>query len=168
MPGGSDRYSTGSRPLRSFTPWWLDGRKPLPQRRSSSPWLASLPVPCEIMHDERRQVLGLAAQAVAEPRPEARPAGLLDAGLDERDGRVVVDRLGVHRPDEAHVVGDLAGVRQQFAEPRARPCRAGANLNFGGDDREALLPAGHAGEPLAHADRVGQFAGRATSPSFGL
>ena len=71
-------------------------------------------------HDERRQVLVLAAQAVAEPGADARPAGELGAGLEEGDGRVVVDRLGVHRLDEAEVVGDLRGVRQQLADPRAR------------------------------------------------
>ena len=57
-------------------------------------------------HDERRQVVGLGAQAVAEPGAERRPARLLRAGLDERDGRVVIDRLGVHRVDDADVIDD--------------------------------------------------------------
>ena len=31
MPGGFDRYSTGSPELRNTTPWYVDGRKPLDQ-----------------------------------------------------------------------------------------------------------------------------------------
>ena len=46
------------------------------------------------------------------------PAGDLVACLDQRDRRVVVDRLGVHRLDDRDVVDDRAGVRQEFAEPR--------------------------------------------------
>ena len=34
--------------------------------------------------------------------------GELGAGLEEGDRRVVVDRLGVHRLDEAEVVDDAA------------------------------------------------------------
>ena len=36
-------------------------------------------------HDERRQVLVVAAEAVVNPRAHARPAGDLRAGLEERD-----------------------------------------------------------------------------------
>ena len=36
----------------------------------------------------------------------------LKARLEEVDGRIVVDRLGVHRLDEAEVVDDLAVVGQ--------------------------------------------------------
>ena len=75
--------------------------------------------------------------------------GELGAGLEERDGRVVIDRLGVHRLDEAEFVDDARGVRQQLADPgpalavlgEAEPARR---------DREARLPRRHAGEPLAH------------------
>ena len=70
-------------------------------------------------HDERRQILVLAAQTVADPRAHARPAGLLAAGLDEGDGRIVIDGVGVDRLDDGDVVDDLGGVRQQFAEPGA-------------------------------------------------
>ena len=52
-------------------------------------------------HDERRQVPILAAQAVADPRAHARPARLLAAALDERDRRIVIDRVRVHRLDDA-------------------------------------------------------------------
>ena len=70
--------------------------------------------PAREQDDERRQVLVLAPQAVGDPGAHARPAGELRAGLHERDRRVVVDRLGVHRADDADVVGDR------------RPCAATA------------------------------------------
>ena len=71
-------------------------------------------------HDERRQVLVLAAEPVTEPRAHARTARLLKAGLDERDRRIVIDRFRVHRLDDGDVVHDLCRVRKQFADPRAR------------------------------------------------
>ena len=47
------------------------------------------------------KVLVLAAQAVGDPGADTGPPGDLKAGLEKRDGRVVVDRLGEHRLDEA-------------------------------------------------------------------
>ncbi len=77
-------------------------------------------------HDhEGRQVLVLAPQAVRRPGADAGPARELGAGLEEGDGRVVVDRLGVHRLDEAELVGHPRGVRQQLADARRRSGRAG-------------------------------------------
>src|SRR5262249_39217087 len=69
--------------------------------------------------DERRQILIHAAKTVANPRAHARVAGLLVAGVKERDGRVVVDRLGVHRFHDADVVGDRLHMRQEIADPGA-------------------------------------------------
>ena len=51
--------------------------------------------------------------------PMLGPAGKLSPGLEKRDGRVVVDRLGVHRADEAKLVGDLRRERQQLGQGRA-------------------------------------------------
>ena len=70
-------------------------------------------------HDERGQVPILAAQAVADPRAHAGTARLLAAALDERDRRIVIDRVRVHRLDDGDVVDDLGDVRQQLADPRA-------------------------------------------------
>ena len=79
----------------------------------------------------------LAAQAVGQPGAHARPARQLGAGLEEGDGRVVVDRLGVHRLDEAQIVGHAGGVRQQFADPGAALAVPGeAKLARG--DRESV------------------------------
>ena len=50
----------------------------------------------------------------------------------------------------------LRGVRQQIADPGAVRCRAGEpELRAG--QRQRRLVAGHAGEPLALADRVRQL-----------
>ena len=107
-------------------------------------------------HDERRQVVVHRAQAVRQPRAHRRPAGDLRAGLKERDRRVVVDRLGEHRLDEADVVDDLAMMRQQLAEPRARLAVLGEFEERAGE-RDRRLLGRHAGEPLAAADVFGQL-----------
>ena len=117
-------------------------------------------------HDERRQVGALAAEPIGQPRADRRASGDLETGLEERDGRVVVDRLGVHRADEAQLVGGLGRVRQQLADPRAGLAVL-LELEEGVDDREALLRGGHAGEPLAFANRVGQL-GAAQTVERGL
>src|SRR4051794_13062349 len=69
--------------------------------------------------DKRRKILVLASESVTEPRPHARPSGLLKTCLDERDRRIVIDRLGVHRLDDGDVVDDPGGMRKQFADPCA-------------------------------------------------
>ena len=56
----------------------------------------------------------------------------MEAGLEKRHRRIVIDGVGVQRPDDADVVGDLCGVRQQFAEPRAGLRRAASNLKIDG------------------------------------
>ena len=57
--------------------------------------------------DKGRQVLCFAPKAIAEPGPDAWPAGLLVAGLEEGYGRIVVDRLGIHRTHNADVIDHL-------------------------------------------------------------
>ena len=108
-------------------------------------------LPGRDQHDERRQIVVHRAEAVGEPGPHRRPAGDLRTGLEERDRRVVIDRLGVHRLDEAHIVDDLAMVRQQIAEPRARLAML-RELEDRAGERNRRLLGRHAGEPLAAAD----------------
>ena len=75
MPGGIRRGTAPDRRRRgTCTPWCCDGRKPLPHRREKSGWSALMPLRLRDQHDERRQVLVLAAQAVAEPGADARAA----------------------------------------------------------------------------------------------
>jgi hypothetical protein len=80
----------------------------------------------------------------------------LVAGLAEGDRRIVVDRLGVHRADEAKIIGDAREVREQFAHPRPALTLAGEAEDRGGH-RKTLLARGHRGEPLPLADRFGQI-----------
>src|SRR5205814_1417814 len=100
---------------------------------------------------EGRQVLVLAPQAIREPRPNTWPAGELGTRLEEGDGRIVIDRLRVHRLDEAQFIDDLRGMRQQLTDPGARltvPCESKA----GRSHRKARLGGRHAGQTLATAD----------------
>lgn len=106
-------------------------------------------------NDKRGQVRALRPKPIARPRAEGRPAGLLMAGLEKRDCRVVVDRLRKHRLDDADVVGNLVMKWQQIADPlptfAVLPKRRD---RVGG--RKRTLPRGHSREPLAHTDRIGQ------------
>ena len=67
-------------------------------------------------HDEAGQVIAFAAQAVVDPRAHARAAGDGRARVHEGVGRVVIDLLGLHRADDADVVGDAADVGQIIAD----------------------------------------------------
>ena len=73
----------------------------------------------------------LAAQAVDEPRAHARPAGELRSGLEERDGRIVIDRFGVHRLDEqrSSAIFAVCGSNSLTHAPDLPCC---ANLNIDG------------------------------------
>ena len=107
-------------------------------------------------HDEVRQVRVFAAETIAQPRAQAGAPRLLAAGLQEGNGRIVVDGFGVHRFDESDVIDDGGRLREQFAEPRPR-----LTMLLKIEDRrgagERLLPGGHAGDTLPHADRIGEF-----------
>ena len=46
-PGGSSRKRTGVLPPRKRTPWYADGRKPLPHSRENSGWSALIACACE-------------------------------------------------------------------------------------------------------------------------
>ena len=73
-------------------------------------------------HDIAGKILRLAPQAVERPGPEARPAELLRAGVHQNLRRRVIDRVGLHRTDDADVVGDSPDVGQQLA--RIEPASA--------------------------------------------
>ena len=48
-------------------------------------------------HDDKGwQILGLGAESVTHPGPEARSAWLFLSSLEERNARLMVDGLGVH------------------------------------------------------------------------
>ena len=109
-PRGLERYSTGS-PLVRNVHALIDGRQEAaaPIRVAAA---GALRAGAE--HDEARQVLRLAAQAVERPRAEARLAELLRAGAHQNLARGVVEGVGRHRLDDGDVVDDLGQVRQQL------------------------------------------------------
>ena len=106
-------------------------------------------------HHERRHVLVQGAEAVAHPRAEARLARHLVAGLHERDRGFVIDRFGVHRTDDAHVVDHLRFPGEHLGKPRAALAVLG-EFEDRRRDREARLPRCHRRQALAVADRFGQ------------
>jgi hypothetical protein len=106
--------------------------------------------------DEGGQIAILAAETIGEPRPHARPARELSARLKEGDRGIVVDRLGVHRLDEAQPVGDSGRVGEELADPRAAFAVTGERVLARGD-RKTGLGRRHSGEPLAAANRIGEL-----------
>src|SRR5207302_920258 len=72
------------------------------------------------------------------------------------DGRVVVDRLGVHRLDKAQLIDDAGRVRQQLAHPGATPA-VSRELEGRAGEWDGRLVNRHAGQALAAADVVGQL-----------
>ena len=118
-PGGSDRYSTGSPAGAELHALILRGQEAAAPQPVVERLIRSLPLPCEII------TTNAGRSSVSLPRPyashdaHAGPARQLDAGLNERDGRIVIDRFGVHRLDEADSSAIFGRVRQQFADPGA-------------------------------------------------
>ena len=79
-------------------------------------------------HEVGGKIAGLAAQRVGEPAAERRPAeGGGDAAVEVTDRNLVAVVPGVHRTDEADVVGDPLKMGEQLADLRAR-LSAGAEL----------------------------------------
>ena len=99
------------------------------------------------------QVGVIGAETVADPGAGRGVAELHRAGVDQGDGGIVVDRLGVHRADDTDFPGDLLGVGKQVGNPNAR--RA---AGFSGGDRldhgKRGLARGHAGDALAATDGI--------------
>ncbi len=90
-------------------------RRPLPRRDRLRAGLA-----LRGQHDVARQIVGLRAQSVEQPRTHAGAALDDGAGVHERVGRVVIDLLRVHRADDADVVRQLRDVREETGNLLAR------------------------------------------------
>ena len=82
----------------------------------------------------------------------------LSSGLNERDGRVVVNRFGVQRLEDADAVGNLRGLRKQFAEPLATLPMLGERKS-GRRDGETFLFGCHPRQSLALSNGVGKVGG---------
>ena len=100
----------GSGPGTTRVPWWDAGQE------VGGPDLRAGVGHLRREHDERRQVPVRRAQAVADPRADARPGERERAGV-HAERRVVVVRVArVHRADQGDVVDLLAEVREQVAD----------------------------------------------------
>ncbi len=132
-----------------------DGRNPLPHNRENRAWPG-----LRSDRDHRHvggQVLVGTAEAVAEPRAHARPSKLLRSRVDVGDRRIVIDRFGVHRADDRHLVDDRRGVRQQLGVDPSAPLAIASNLNIGATQGNVDLAAGHARSVVGLANRFGQL-----------
>src|SRR2546429_546352 len=85
-----------------------------------------------------------------------RTPGLLEAGLQEGDCRIVVDGFRVDRLDDGNVIHNLRVVGHQFADPATRPSVL-AEFENGWRHRKRRLPGGHAGDALPLSHRIGQL-----------
>ena len=66
-----------------------------------------------ILHNHKRwEILILSTKPITYPRTHTRIAGLLVAGIHERDGRIVINRLGMKTLDQANIVSDTLDVWQ--------------------------------------------------------
>ena len=105
---------------------------------------------------ERGQVGVPAAEPVAHPSAHARPAGKHRASLEQRCGRVVVDSIGVHALDHAHIVDDFGQVMQWLAQPSAGLAVAGELERTWGTGERGLA-GGHRGLALGRINGLGHF-----------
>src|SRR5262249_14133688 len=112
---------------------------------------AARPPRTGLQHDEPRQAVALTAEAVGEPRTHARAAELRAAGVDEALRRTVVEHVRLHPAKPAHVVGDLAVLREQLADVHA----ALPGLAELADRAEELGVALDEREPFALRERLG-------------
>lgn len=105
-------------------------------------------------HDHEGGQVGVeGAEAVIHPGTEAGSTGLLASGLEEGDGWIVIDGLGVHRADEAEVVGDGPRVGEHFTDGDPG-LAAGLEGILAGLKRESGLGCDHAGDALTFSDGV--------------
>jgi len=106
--------------------------------------------------DESWEVGVLRAETIGEPRSNTRAPRELVPGLEEGDGRVVVDVLGLHRLDVADRVGNPGDVGEEFADGSAALAMA-CELVAGSGNREGTLPGSHAGDAFGHLDVLGEL-----------
>ena len=66
-------------------------------------------------HDVTRQIGILAAQTVGDPRTHRRTPDHVGAGVHQRDGRLVIRNIRVHRADDADVFRNAADIGPQLA-----------------------------------------------------
>ena len=70
-------------------------------------------------HHKPRQILRLAAESVLDPRAHARSTANGGAGVHKGVGRIVVDRIGVHRTNYREIINVLGKMRKERGHLRA-------------------------------------------------
>ncbi len=107
--------------------------------------------------DEGGEIGVFTAEPVGKPGADGGASGELETGLEEGDGGVVVDGLGVHRADHADVIGNTREMREEIGIEPLSALPGLFEIESGLGDRERGLPGGHAGEALAVEDGSGDF-----------
>ena len=108
-PGGSERYSTGSPPRAELHALILaSARSRCPTAGRPAADRSDCPLPCEIITTNAgRSLFSLPSPYASHEPMDGRPA-IWKSGLEKRHRRIVIDRLRVHRLDEAEIVRHLA------------------------------------------------------------
>ncbi len=106
--------------------------------------------------DEVGEVFIFGSKAVGKPGSHGGSTGDLRAALEEGDGGIVVDGLGVHRADEADVVGEAGDVGEELGD-FVPGFTMFLEFVFGSGDGEGLLAGGHAGFALVQFDEFAEF-----------
>src|SRR5712691_4693035 len=65
--------------------------------------------------DKARQVSTFGAQAIVDPRSEARPSGVVRASVQEEHSRRMDRQIGLHRTNHCQLIGVCCDVREQTA-----------------------------------------------------
>ncbi len=99
----------GSPSVRHCTPWWMDGRKPLPPEFLPGARDAA----AGGQHDEPRQIIVLRAEAVGDPATEGGPAGAGATRLHQHLRGGVVELFGVDGFQERRVIDDFGEVGKE-------------------------------------------------------
>ena len=78
-------------------------------------------------------------------------------GLEESDRGIVVDRFGLHRADQAHVIGKRTDVRDQLAAHLSSCFAEFLKFPASSRQRKLALPGRHPSDPLIHVDEITQL-----------
>ena len=86
-----------------------------------------------------------------KPRAHAGAARQLTPGLEIGNCRIVIDRLGVHAPQDTNVIRNLARERKLITEPLPALAMLPEAIH-GGHNREPVLLGDHTGNTLRPKD----------------
>ena len=106
-------------------------------------------------HDEAREIVVEAAEAVRGPSTHRRATGDLAAGAEKGDRGVVIDGFRVHAADHTNFIGDFLRVRQNVADRHARISALG-EIGERSRHRQRALIATHRRKTLVANDRLRQ------------